>query len=98
MKSNKEILQKAIDTYGEEAQMDMCIEEMSELTKAILKLRRYKKAHEGNYSKELYNDVVEEIADVSIMLDQMLMIFDCHEDVHMQQHKKIKRLENRLEE
>lgn len=37
---DKEILQKAIDTYGVNAQSDMVIEEMSELTKEILKLRR----------------------------------------------------------
>lgn len=34
------ILQEAIDHYGEESQLDMAIEEMSELTKAICKYKR----------------------------------------------------------
>ena len=36
----KEIEGRAILTYGAQMQGDMCIEEMSELTKAILKYRR----------------------------------------------------------
>ena len=35
-----EVLQECVDTYGAEAQVDMAIEEMSELTKALLKYRR----------------------------------------------------------
>lgn len=38
------VLQEAIDHYGEESQLDMAIEEMSELTKAICKYKRLKKA------------------------------------------------------
>jgi hypothetical protein len=36
----KEIECRAILTYGAQMQGDMCIEEMSELTKALLKYRR----------------------------------------------------------
>ena len=36
----KEIEGRAIRTYGEQPQVDMAIEEMSELTKELLKLRR----------------------------------------------------------
>lgn len=36
------VLQSAIDHYGEESQLDMAIEEMSELTKAICKYKRHK--------------------------------------------------------
>lgn len=50
----------------------MMIEEMSELIKALLKLRRF-----GNTSLEpaLVADVIEEIADVGIVLDQMRIYF-----------------------
>lgn len=34
------VLQSAIDHYGEENQLDMAIEEMAELTKAICKYKR----------------------------------------------------------
>jgi len=37
-----EVLQTAIDHYGSERQIDKAIEEMSELTKALLKLRLVK--------------------------------------------------------
>jgi hypothetical protein len=36
----KEIEGRAINTYGEQPQADMAIEEMSELTKVLLKYRR----------------------------------------------------------
>ena len=36
----KEIEGRAIRTYGEQPQVDVAIEEMSELTKALLKHRR----------------------------------------------------------
>lgn len=60
-----------IEKYGKEPQVDMCIEEMSELTKALLKERRGK----GNIK-----DIAEEIADVQIMLEQMKWIFEIEDD------------------
>ena len=48
-----DVICDAIDTYGREAQTDMCIEECSELIKALLKFRRLHwraaccKGHEG---------------------------------------------------
>ena len=62
----KEILQSAIASYGEQAQEDMLFEEMSELEKSILKLRRTKYTDESKRS-----DVIEELADVYIMVTQM---------------------------
>ena len=38
--SRPEVLERAVKTYGSLAQTDMVLEEMSELTKALLKLRR----------------------------------------------------------
>ena len=89
---NKEILQKAIETYGVESQVDVCIEEMSELTKALIKDRR----SYGN-SHEAWKNVAEEIADVKIMLEQLEMIFECKEKVQEQIEFKVNRLGERLE-
>lgn len=101
---NKEILQKAIDTYGEEAQQDMFIEESSELTKAILKYRRLMAMAEKNiyedYSTEVMLSLKEiegEIADVYITLKQLVMMFDCGKEVEQQIEFKMERLNERLE-
>ena len=87
-----EILQEAIEKYGVESQCDMCIEEMSELMKALLKLRR--ESTQTGYQKCREN-IREEIADVQIMLDQMRMIYG---DTTEQENFKLERLRKRLEE
>lgn len=40
--------------------------------------------------------ISEEIADVQIMLEQMMMLYECHEDVSIWRHKKVNRLYERL--
>lgn len=50
--------------YGYDAQREILYEEMSELTKAISKYRR-------DNSKKNFDNIIEEIADVEIMLQQI---------------------------
>lgn len=91
-----EVLQNAVDTYGKEAQVDMAIEEMSELTKALLKHRRAEKAPETwDYEKTRQN-ILEEVADVIIMLTQLLMIYGGREIVQDDINQKVRRLKERL--
>ena len=59
-----------IDHYGTKKQQDIAIEELAELQKAIIKYRR----EPSDKTKE---SVVEEIADVQVMLEQLKMIFSC---------------------
>lgn len=70
------ILEGAITKYGPGPQTDMMIEEMSELTKALCKYRRAIgcDADELEISCKLGN-VLEEMADVQIMLNQMVLIY-----------------------
>lgn len=103
------ILQEAIDHYGEESQLDMVIEEMSELTKAICKYKRLKKSvasDSGSVNKRVVeweryyvtiDDIKEEIADVLVMLEQMMMIFNCKERVSAIASEKIRRLKGRID-
>lgn len=86
MTEENQIMQMAILDYGEKSQVDMAIEEMSELTKALLKHRR----HIGTV-----DNIIEEMADVSIMLDQMEMIYGDYREVR---EAKLRRLEKRLTE
>lgn len=67
-----ELLKKAINTYGVQAQKDMMIEEMSELTKAILEERRGDCFPSAELAKD---NIREEIVDVQIMLNQMKIIY-----------------------
>lgn len=55
--------------YGIEPQTDMLIEEMAELTKALLKHRRAKVA--GKATGKLLSEMADEMADVKIMLEQI---------------------------
>lgn len=103
------ILQEAIDHYGEESQLDMAIEEMSELTKAICKYKRLKKAvtsDSGSVNKRVVeweryyvtiDDIKEEIADALVMLEQLMMMFDCEERMSAIASKKIDRLKWRMD-
>lgn len=94
----KEIMQKAINTYGTEAQVDMAIEEMSELSKALLKMRRaVKSSNNYAYIKTKKCDIIEEIADVEIMLQQLRIIYEIGEqEIATQKDYKIRRLKERF--
>lgn len=85
-KENEVILCAAIKKYGIEAQTMMAIEEMSELTKEICKIKR------GQFDREY---ILEEMADVQIMLWQMNIIFGDPEEWI---EKKIERLEDMVKE
>ena len=81
----KEIEGRAINTYGEQPQVDVAIEEMSELTKALLKYR---------IGFATLDEIREEAGDVQIMLDQMRIIFG---DTSSQEEYKLNRLWARME-
>ena len=84
MNRRKDNLLFVIDSYGVRSQEDVAIEEMAELQKAILKHRRYG-------SKETEQDIIDEIADVEIMLEQLKIIYSCYKDVENRIEYKIER-------
>lgn len=97
----KSILQKAIETYGVSTQIDVAVEELAELTKALMKDRRNCKFRkQGRFGVFLSEraSVADEIADVLIMLEQLQMIFSNEYQVEKIKKGKIQRLENRLRE
>ena len=73
----------AIETFGKEAQIIMAMEEMSELIQALSKNIR---------GEDNVDNIAEEIADVSIMLEQMMIIFACSDKVAEWHKKKICKL------
>ena len=94
--SNSDVLIEAIMRYGANAQVDMAIEEMSELTKALLKLRRKREQSTGYYDLERDN-VIEEVADVLITLWQVIKIEEISDAVEQMIDKKVQRLAERME-
>lgn len=81
------LYKKAIASYGDESQIMMMLEEMSELQKELCKsLRGYK----------VTGKIAEEIADVEIMLEQMKMIFGIEKSVPTYKQFKLERLHQNL--
>ena len=83
----KAIYEVALQKWGAGAQAIVTVEEMSELTKEICKL------HRGRIDMEALAD---EIADVTIMLEQLRLIFDLNDAVCHHMDIKVLRLQSRL--
>lgn len=90
----REQLARIIEAYGMEAQIDMALEEMSELAKALLKHRRAVKSGK----KFDISLITDEIADVEIMCIQLEIIFKNAHEVEEQINFKINRQIVRMEE
>lgn len=77
----------AIDTWGIDNQVFMVVEECGEVLNALAKFKR------GRVSK---SDVITELADVSIMMEQMATYFGLEEYIN-EKERKLKRLRERIE-
>jgi alcohol dehydrogenase class IV len=84
-----EIYKKLVERFGANGQEDIAIEEMAELTKALIKMRRAVKGESSLSSLEARENVIEEIADVTIMLEQLMEIYGCNAEVHQQMERKM---------
>ena len=79
-----------VETWGKDTQADMCIVEMSELTKELCKNRRIEKGFIVDAEKkkqENLEHVREEIADVLNMVEQMEYIFGVDEIEKIREQK-----------
>ena len=76
-----------IKINGVEKEIILCIEEMSELTKALSKFLRYKGSEKENTIKD---NIVEEISDVLNTCEQMQNIFGV-DKVNAVREQKFKR-------
>lgn len=91
---NDSIFRRCIRNYGPQPQIDMMIEEMSELTKALLKWRRAK----GAELTAARDCIIDELADVRIMARQMEILFQADDEVERRIDFKVQRQSKRLEE
>lgn len=89
-KKNKRVIKEAIRKYGMNAQKIVAIEELAELQKELTKDLRGKGDREH---------LVEELADVEIVLEQIKIMFGVKEfELERWTNKKTERLEERLKE
>ena len=93
-RADRELYLRAFEKWGKTPQMVVAIEEMSELTKLLCKDVR-------NWFRNIpeYNRMAEEIADVHIMLEQLIVLygirqelFDFEQKVAEERQKKLKKL------
>ena len=84
----KNALVKALEKFGSISELIITVEELSELQKEVTKQLR----NEGKME-----NLVEEMADVYIVMEYLKMIFAItDDDINKQVEKKLNRLENRL--
>lgn len=94
-------IEKIAKHYGYEPQSRQCIEEMAELTQAINKVWRYERMSNKDICDEvalecIKDRVVEELADVQIMLWQMLYLLDTQGKIEPIIEQKIARQLERI--
>ena len=91
------ILDRAVEKYGER-QLDQAQEELAELIVAISKYKRAVAKGNGSGEIKAITDVIEEIADVNIMIKQVMMLLDIEEfEVTNIEIAKLNRLEKRID-
>lgn len=88
-KNREDLYKKAISCFGKEAQQMMAIEEMGELIQAISK-----------YDRDIWDieSLAEEIADVSIMMEQLCVLHNIRDLVHRKQNSKLFALDSVVRE
>ncbi len=86
---DKEVIQKAIQQWGDHAQILTLLEEMTELQKEILK--------NINRGRDNLSELIDEAADVEIMMEQFKTIYNIHQAVEDRIPVKIKKIKARLE-
>ena len=98
-----ESIHEIADFYGYEAQARQTMEECGELITALNKqwrLDEFGGTDVGTKTKkaQAYANVVSEIADVGVMLAQLIYLLDCENDVVQVMDDKVQRQLQRIEE
>ena len=92
----KQLLERVITANGMNKQLDIAIEELSELIQAICKIKRRDSL--SNESFAVKGNLAEEMADVEIVLAELKLMFDNEDNVKEWKTYKLDRLEKRLNE
>ena len=71
---SKQVIEDMLNKYGEDSQIDVAIEEMSELIKELVKYKRAKIYESENNLRRQF--VLEEMGDVFFMMEYLKHIFN----------------------
>ena len=85
-----ELYKRALKTWGKGPQMMQVVEEMAELTKELMK--------NINRNKDNIDEIIEEAADVEIMLGQLKCCYNISEQIANYKANKLKVIEKRLDD
>ena len=86
--TTKELCQNTVDSWGRDSQLMMLLEEMCELQKEVLK--------NMNRKQDNVKAIAEETADVLIMLERLIHIYDIADQVDAQAAFKVNRVKGYL--
>lgn len=87
------ILQRAQDTYGYPNQISVAMEELAELIAALAKYPRFPDHTTAMADKKFRDHVIEEVADVHVVIQHIYMMFGLNpEEVEQVMDKKLERL------
>ena len=92
----KQLLERVITANGINKQLDVAIEELSELLQAICKIKR--REPDECLNEDYLINLAEEMADVEIILAELKLLFDNEDNVKECKNYKLDRLEKRLKE
>jgi len=84
------LFKDAVDKWGVDAQLNMVIEECAELIQAVTKVKRHE-------NEKTIDNLIEEAADVEIMLSQLNIMYMCGQKVYLKKLEKMKRLRHRID-
>lgn len=87
-RNSADVYGRAVTYYGESSRLLLTIEEMSELTKELVKRAR---------GRDNLLAISEEMADVEIMLEQLKILFGNRAEIDSWKAKKLQRLIERMD-
>ena len=87
-RNSADVYGRAVTYYGESSRLLLTIEEMSELTKELVKRAR---------GRDNLPAISEEMADVEIMLEQLKILFGNRAEIDSWKAKKLQRLIERMD-
>ena len=93
----EETLERIIDSFWEESQIDMAVEESSELIQALQKFKRLNSWQLQDKKEHIIDNVFEEIADMVIMIWLLKKIFWKEDLIDSKIQEKLKRIEPYLD-